>query len=185
MRTEHDINIFEDHSPESSVYLLFGEIDDRSVADASSWLIQTNFLKKKPKHVTLLINSHGGDLHAAFALIELMRGSSVPVHTVALGQICSAGLFIFMAGEKGYRTITPTCTVMSHTYSSGIEGDHHALISFVKELNWIHERILRHYIRETGLDEETIKEKLIGKGDFYFSPEEAVELKLADQIRGL
>lgn len=185
MQTEHDINIFEDHSPESSVYLLFGEIDNLSVADASSWLIQTNFLKKKPKHVTLLINSHGGDLHAAFALIELMRGSSVPVHTVALGQICSAGLFIFMAGEKGYRTITPTCTVMSHTYATGIEGDHHALISFVKELNWTHERILRHYIRETGLDEETIKEKLIGKGDFFFSPEEAVELKLADQIRGL
>ena len=65
------------------------------------------------------------------------------------------------------------------------EGDHHALISIAKELNWTHERILRHYVRETGLDEETIKEKLIGKGDFFFSPEEALKLNLADQIKGL
>ena len=46
-------------------------------------------------------------------------------------------------------------------------------------------RILRHYVRETGLDAETIKEKLIGKGDFFFSPEEAIKLNLADSIKGL
>lgn len=185
MQTEHDLNILDDQSPESSIYLLFGDINNESIADASGWLLQANFLDKKPKNLTLLINSPGGDLHAAFAFIELMRGSSIPIHTVALGQICSAGLFIFMAGEKGHRTLTPTCTIMSHTYATGIEGDHHALISIAKELNWTHERILRHYVRETGLDEETIKEKLIGKGDFFFSPEEALALNLADQIKGL
>lgn len=185
MQTEQDLRLLDEPTPESSIYLLFGDINNESVADASSWLLQANFEKKKPKQLTLLINSPGGDLHAAFAFIELMRGSSIPIHTVALGQICSAGLFIFMAGAKGHRTLTPTCTIMSHTYVTGIEGDHHALISIAKELNWTHERILRHYVRETGLDEETIKEKLIGKGDFFFSPEEAIKLNLADSIKGL
>lgn len=182
---EETSGVFEQDSPESSVYILFGGIDTEAAASACAWILQANFEKKKPKHLTLLINSPGGDLHAAFSLIEMMRGSSIPVHTVALGQICSAGLFIFMAGEKGHRTLTPTCTIMSHTYATGIEGDHHALISIAKELNWTHERILRHYVRETGLDEETIKEKLIGRGDFFFSPEEALKLNLADSIKCL
>jgi hypothetical protein len=30
-----------------------------------------------------------------------------------------------------------------------------------------------------------IKEKLIGTGDYYMSPEEAVELRLADKITGV
>jgi ATP-dependent Clp protease protease subunit len=177
--------VFEQDSPESSVYLLFGEINTNSVVNACAWILQANFDKKKPSHLTLLINSLGGDLHAAFALIELMRGSSIPVHTVGLGQICSAGLFIFMSGAKGHRTLTPTCTIMSHTYATGIEGNHHALINIAKELNWTHERIFRHYARETGLPDSVIKEKLIGTGDYYMSPEEAVELRLADKITGV
>ena len=84
MQTEQDLRILDEPTPESSIYLLFGDINNESVADASGWLLQANFEKKKPKQLTLLINSPGGDLHAAFAFIELMRGSSIPVHTVAL-----------------------------------------------------------------------------------------------------
>ena len=51
--------VFEQDSPESSVYLLFGEINTDSVVNACAWILQANFeKKKKPSHLTLLINSH-------------------------------------------------------------------------------------------------------------------------------
>lgn len=171
-----------------SVQLVFGEIDTDIAANVCAWILETNVIQdpeERPHALTMMINSVGGDLHAAFAIIECMRGSSIPIHTVALGNICSAGLMIFMSGQKSFRTLTPTCTIMSHNYSTGIAGNHHELLAIQKELNFTHQRILDLYKRCTGLSEKIILEKLIGNQDTYLTPTEALALKLADRISGL
>lgn len=171
-----------------SVQLLFGEIDIDIAAVICAWILESNMAQdpeEKPAALTMMINSVGGDLHAAFAIIECMRGSTIPIHTVALGNICSAGLMIFMSGQKSFRTLTPTCTIMSHNYSTGIVGNHHELLAIQKELNFTHQRILDVYKKCTGLPEKVILEKLIGNQDTYLTPTEALSLKLADRIAGL
>src|SRR5437763_338647 len=70
--------------------------------------------------INLMINSEGGDLTAAFALITVMEASVIPIRTIAIGECASAGLVILMAGHQ--RVITPTASVMSHQLSSGSEG---------------------------------------------------------------
>lgn len=171
-----------------SVQLVFGEIDTDIAANVCAWILEANVIQdpeERPHALTMMINSVGGDLHAAFAIIEVMRGSSIPIHTVALGNICSAGLMIFMSGQKSFRTLTPTCTIMSHNYSTGIAGNHHELLAIQKELNFTHQRILDLYKKCTGLPEKVILEKLIGNQDTYLTPTEALALKLADRISGL
>jgi ATP-dependent protease ClpP protease subunit len=171
-----------------SIHLLFGEIDTEVAAVVCQWILESNLNpneEEKPGALTMMINSVGGDLHAAFAIIECMRGSPIPIHTVAMGNICSAGLMIFMNGTKGFRTITPTCTIMSHNYSTGITGNHHELLAIQKELNFTHQRILDLYKRCTGMPEKLILEKLIGNQDTYLTPTEALALKLGDRISGV
>lgn len=165
-----------------AVQLLFGEIETDVAAEVCAWILNACFEEERPKHLTLLINSEGGNLAAAFAIIECMRSSPIPIHTVALGNICSAGLFIFMSGKKGHRTITPTCSIMSHNYSTGIAGNHHELVAIQKELNYTHQRILEHFKRCTGLSEKAINERLIGVQDSWMSPQEAIDLKIGDRI---
>lgn len=167
------------------IQLLFGEINTEIAAQTIAWVLTEALSPKPPAFLTMLINSIGGDIAAAFSIIEIMQGSRIPIHTVGLGEISSAGLLIFMSGTPGHRVITPTCSILSHTFSTGMMGNFHELVNVQKEFSFVNQRIINQYMRCTGLDEQTVKEKLIPPRDVFLSPTEAVELHLADQIRGL
>lgn len=167
------------------IQLLFGEITTEIAAQTIAWILTESINPNPPAFLTMLINSVGGDIAAAFAIIEVMQGSRIPIHTVGLGEISSAGLIIFMSGTPGHRVITPTCSVLSHTFSTGMMGNFHELVNVQKEFSFVNQRIVNQYVRCTGLDEQTVKDKLIPARDVFLSPTEAVELGLADEIRGL
>lgn len=170
----------EDNS--NPIILMYGGIDDQMIASASGVILDAHRMDPLPEKITIYINSEGGDLHSAFALIELIRASRITIETVALGQCVSAGLIIFMSGHKGWRTITPTTTVMSHTYSTELEGNHFDLQSMQRELKHTQNRLLDHYKNCTGLKGAKIKKKLIGKIDRWLTPKEVVKLGLADRV---
>jgi ATP-dependent Clp protease protease subunit len=189
---EHDEDLEDDDidiefAPVSnkSINLLFGPITTGIAAQTVAWILNQNFQEQKPESITLLINSPGGSASAAFAIIEAMKGSSVPIHTVGLGEICSAGLLIFMNGAKGNRVLTPTCSIMSHPFSTMIGGTYHELLNSQKELNFTHKRILDTYKKCTGLSEKLIMEKLLGKTDSWLSPKDAVKLGIGDKVSGV
>src|SRR5574343_67301 len=120
---------------DSGVFLLIGEINEESCRDVVSWILEMNLsIGKKHNHsiLTLVLNSEGGELASGFAIIDTMRGSNIPVHTVGLGQICSAAFMILMAGA--HRVLTPNTSIMSHAYSWGIAGKHHELVSVQDEM---------------------------------------------------
>ena len=103
---------------EKGIYYLCDEINMNTARDCATWIMDSNLQKnKKHDHLTLMITSYGGDLSAAFAIIDVMRGSSIPVHTVGLGCIASAGLLTFISGVKGHRVITPNTSILSHQWS--------------------------------------------------------------------
>lgn len=164
------------------ITLLFGGINDRQAAEAVSWILANNLSENPPSELVMMINSPGGSVSAAFAIIEAMKGSKIPVKTVGMGQICSAGLLIFMNGYKGHRVLTPTCSVMSHQFSTVIDGTYHELISSAKELNYVHKRILDTYMLCTGKPAAYVMKHLLNPHDAWLSPEEAVKHKMADKI---
>lgn len=169
---------------EHGIFILSGEVDIDNTTDAIEFILKHNLRERKErvKNLTLLINSPGGDLSAAFALIDIMRGSKIPVHTLGLGQISSAGLLIFMAGAKGHRTITPNTSILSHQFSWGSEGKEHELIAIIKEFTLTSKRMLEHYMKCTGMNEKKVKEVLMPPQDVYLGADEAVQYKIADQV---
>ena len=158
---------------ECGIYLLMDEISDSSCKDVIQFIISKNISKPYPKYLQLIINSGGGDLQAAFALIDIMRGSAIPIHTVGLGCIASAAVLIFIAGEKGHRVLTPNTSVLSHQYSWGTYGKEHELFSTVKEYELTTKRMMNHYKKCTGLTEKKIREFLLPPHDIWLSATEA------------
>lgn len=129
-----------------------------------------------------MICSEGGDLSVAFALIDVMRSSKIPIKTVGLGQIASCGLLIFLSGTAGRRILTPNTSVMSHQFSWGTEGKAHELFATMKEFDLTQKRMISLYQQTTGLDQDTIKEILLPAQDVYLSAEEALQYHICDHI---
>ena len=132
---------------DNGYYYLAEGFTDSSCKPIVNWIIEKNLLpdSERPNNLTLIINSPGGSVHAAFAVIDTMKGSAIPVHTVGLGLIASCGLLTFMAGAKGHRTLTPNTSILSHQYSWGSGGKEHELFARVKEFELSTERMLEHY----------------------------------------
>jgi ATP-dependent Clp protease protease subunit len=169
----------------NNVYLFMDSFDDKTIRPVIEFILRKNLLpsKERPDHLTLIINSPGGALPSAFALIDVMKGSSIPIHTLGLGIIASAGLLSFMAGAKGHRVITPMTSIMSHQYTWGQGGKHHELLSTVKEFELTAKRMMELYQHCTGLDENTIRTVLLPASDVWLTPEEAVNHGIADEIK--
>lgn len=176
---------FKTQNLSSSFFLLVSEIDDDITKDAIQWIIESNFSESRPSVLNLLVCSSGGDLRCAFALIDVMRSSHIPIRTIGLGEISSAGLMIFMAGSKGMRTLTPNTSILSHRFTAGALGKEHELFSIAKEFQLTSERMMAHYKLCTGLTEANIRKFLLPPEDMYLSSEEALELKLCDKVANL
>jgi ATP-dependent Clp protease protease subunit len=164
-------------------YLLMGDINLESARQTVEWIFEANFSEDKPDMLNLIICSPGGDLNAAFAVIDTMRGSSIPIRTIGLGQIASAGLMIFLAGEKGERILTPNTSILSHQYSWGAFGKEHELFATIKEYDLTTKKVVDHYKKTTGLAEKKIREVLLPPQDVWLSPTEAKKLKICDAIK--
>jgi ATP-dependent Clp protease protease subunit len=175
-----------DHIPTLSdhgIMVLMGEIDAESVRPVVEWILYENYVKKKKlKELLLMICSEGGELSTAFALIDVMRTSKIPIKTVGLGQIASCGLLIFLSGAVGRRVLTANTSIMSHQFSWGTEGKAHELFATMKEFELTQQRMVNLYKSTTGLDEETIKTVLLPAQDVYLSAEQALSYGICDHI---
>ena len=190
MATKDEI-LIDDRSPgeklqEQGMYMFIGDVSEDTVKPVVEWILCENYVnKKKRRELLLLICSEGGNVNCAFALIDVMRGSAVPIRTIGLGQIASAGLLIFTSGAKGQRILTPNTSILSHQYSWGAFGKEHELFATVKEFDLTTKRMIAHYKKCTGLTEDKIRETLLPPQDIWLSAAEAKNLGLCDMVKEL
>ena len=168
------------------VYVFMGDVTNETIAPVIEWILHENLVaKKKKRELLLMICSDGGDMSAAFALIDVMRSSKIYIKTVGLGQIQSAGLMIFLAGSPGRRTLTPNTSIMSHQFSWGTDGKVHELFATIKEFELTQKRMVAHYRECTGLREDEIRKTLLPPHDVWLTAEEALQYKICDQISSI
>lgn len=168
-----------------NLIFLSGVMTIETAADISSRLLSIDFMNKtngKVEPISLVINSPGGDLNAAWQICDIMDFITTPVHTIGLGQICSAALLVLMNGDKGNRKITDRTACMSHEYSWGTEGNHDQLLATSKEFDNIIKRMLSHYKECTGLSEAFIKKELLNGSDCWLKPKTAKKYNIVDEI---
>lgn len=168
-----------------SAYVLMGPIESENCKDAIEWILGMNSLplEEAPTLLTLYVISPGGHLHPAIALVDIMRGSRIPIRTIGLGQIASAGLIIFMAGHKGLRQLTEYTSVMSHQYAAdGGAGKHHEIMASVKEHQMTHEKLISIYQKFSGMKRKVITDTLMSHSDFFMTAQEAKDYGICDYV---
>ena len=189
MATENTTQLEQTHSQalaDAGMYVFMGEVDHENIKPIIEWVLHENYVsKKKKKELLLMICSEGGDMGSAFALIDVMRSSNIPIKTVGLGCIASAGLLIFIAGHKDRRILTPNTSILSHQFSWSSEGKAHELFATMREFELTQARMLAHYESCTGLDPDQIRKHLLPPQDIWLSAEEALRLGICDHISTL
>lgn len=168
---------------DAGMYVFMGDVDHESIRPIVEWILHENFVsKKRRKELLLMICSEGGEVSGAFALIDVMRSSAIPIKTVGLGTIASAGLMIFLAGSTGRRVLTPNTSILSHQFSWGSDGKAHELFATMKEFELTQKRMVRLYEECTGLSPEEIRTNLLPPHDVWLSAEEALALGVCDNV---
>jgi ATP-dependent Clp protease protease subunit len=166
---------------DNSVHFLTGEITAENVQECIKWIVYEN-LEVKEKILTLYVNSTGGDLYQAFALIDIMQSSKHSVRTIAVGSIMSAAFLIFASGTRGERYLAANTGIMCHQFSGSAEAKYHDLKAEMKENEFLNQKMINILKAATDLTVSKIKAKLLPASDVYMTAQEALDLGIADQL---
>ena len=157
---------------------------DTAVTEQSASLIvaQMLFLESENpnKPINFYINSPGGLVTAGMAIYDTMQFIKSPVHTTVMGQACSMGSFLAMAGEPGQRKLLPNARHMIHQPLGGTSGQASDVEIQYKELARWKKVLTEIYATHTGKDIETLEKDM--DRDNFMTPTEAVEYGLADEV---
>ena len=134
---------------------------------------------KKPE-ITLIINSPGGEYDHLIQIYDTIQLLDASVRTVVNGSAFSAGAILAISGTCGKRYITPNSRLMFHAVSMGMEGkvqDTRVDLKEAERLNHQMAQLIKHH---TGIADDKVQ--LYTDRDIYITPEEAVKLKMIDEI---
>jgi ATP-dependent Clp protease protease subunit len=173
------------------IVMLNGEVNDNS---ANLVVAQMLFLESQnsEEDINFYINSPGGSVTSGLAMYDTMQFINAPVSTIVMGQACSMGSFLAMAGEPGKRLVLPNSRTMIHRVSSGTRGTsgsvhvqelemEDAIRSF-EESKKLNRQLTETYVKHNtaGKTYEDMFETM--KFDTFLSAQDAVEWGLADKV---
>jgi len=130
--------------------------------------------------ITVYINSPGGSADSGFAIYDALKMVSCPVQTLVVGLCASAGVTIFMGGDKGQKFATPYSRFMLHQPSTGAIGAASDLEITAREILRIREVYAEIIEKEMGIDKKRLLED--ANRDFWLGAEGAVKYGLVDKI---
>ena len=173
------------------VVMLNGTVEDNM---ANTIVAQLLFLESEnpDKDISLFINSPGGAVTAGLSIYDTMQFIKCDVATYVMGQACSMGSFLAMAGAPGKRYVLPESRTMIHRVSSGTRSTsgsvHVQELEFedsrrhLEESKRINERLTELYVKHNtaGKTYEEMYETM--KFDTFLSAAEAVAWGLADNV---
>ena len=166
----------------NSVFFLTGEIEEENVSKCIKWITYENLDTKLEKTLTLYVNSTGGDLYQAFALIDIMKTSEYPIRTIGIGTVMSAAFLIVASGTKGERFVAQNTSCMCHQFSSGTDGKYHDLKAEMKETELLNSKMTDILVESTGKVPSYVKKRLLPPTDVYMTANEMIEHGAADYI---
>lgn len=169
---------------DNNIKFLVGEVNEQSVNEVIQWIILRNLYYKTEKQevLTIFINSTGGSLYDAFALVDVMNSSQIPIRTIGIGYLLSAALLIFTSGTKGMRYVGKNTGILSHQFSTELEGKHHDIKAHLVETNNCNTRMLNILHNATGLDRKKIQKSLLPPTDVWLTVEDLLKYNAADAI---
>jgi len=168
---------------DSDIHYLHGDITNENVSEAIKWIVSANLQKKPKRKLTLYVNSYGGDLYEAFALIDVMKASYHNISTVGIGAVMSAAFLIFVSGQNGQRILGKNTGIMNHQHSSEqAETKMHDMKAAMSENHNCEARALGIIRDASNMTLADVRKKFNSPSDQYFTAKQMVDFKLADAI---
>ena len=161
------------------VIFLVGEVNDQV---ANLIVAQMLFLESEnpDKDINFYINSPGGAVTAGLAIYDTMQFIKPAVSTMCIGQACSMGSFLLMAGAKGKRFALPNSRIMIHQPSGGAQGQATDIDIQAREILYIRERLNNLYVEHTG--QPLKKVELDMERDRFMNAQDAKTYGLIDEV---
>lgn len=137
--------------------------------------------------VYIFINSPGGSMHVASAIVDTMKAleaAGSKVYTINVAMAASAAAIIYSAGTKGCRYSYPSARIMFHQGRYiGIDADLKAedLEIYKRELEIANEMFTSLLVNASGMTLAEVKSMM--SKDSYFSAKEAKKLGIVDKIQ--
>jgi len=174
----HEYNVY---TPARLIYLE-GDIDKDSAGEFIRNIRLMDHVTDKD--ITVLINSEGGDVYQALAIIDSIKECNSRVITHAVGPCYSSAAWILQSGDL--RKISSNSRIMVHIGEEGYSSDHPNIIKkWIKE----NERVSKT-LNDMLLEKIKIKKPRFTKAkidelllfDTIFNATESIEIGLADEI---
>ncbi|HUW52950.1 MAG TPA: ATP-dependent Clp endopeptidase proteolytic subunit ClpP [Rhodanobacter sp.] len=161
------------------VIFLVGEVNDQV---ANLLVAQLLFLESEnpDKDIHFYINSPGGAVTAGLAIYDTMQFIKPDVSTMCIGQACSMGSLLLMAGAKGKRFSLPNSRIMIHQPSGGTQGQATDIEIQAREILYMRQRLNQIYVDHTGQPIEKIEQDM--ERDRFMNPIDAKVYGLIDEV---
>ena len=172
--SSHNCIYFQDDITVDTAFALNKEL--RSVAD--KLIVVGTIHKTTPPPIWLHLTTNGGDIYAAFSVIDCIRHLGVSVNTVVDGFVASAGTLISVFGARRY--IMPNAYMLLHELRSEIWGKFTDISDEMSNLKKIMDHIVRIYTEHTTIPPRQL-EKLLKK-DLIWNAEECQKQGVVDGV---
>ncbi len=161
------------------IVFVCGEFEDQMANLITAQLL---FLEAEnpEKDISMYINSPGGVVSSGFAIYDTMQYIKPEITTLCIGQACSMGATILLAGAKGKRFALPNSRVMIHQPIGGFRGQASDIEIHARETRNVKDQLHRVYAKHTGQDIDTIAKAM--DRDNFMSPQEAKDFGIIDSI---
>lgn len=161
------------------IVFLGGPIDD-DVANIT--IAQLLFLASEDpkKDIVLYINSPGGSVTSALAMLDTMAYIKPDVATICVGMAASAAAILLACGTKGKRFALPNAEVMIHQPWGGAQGQATDIEITARHIVATRERLNKILSRATGQPMSKIEADV--ERDYFMSAEEAKKYGVVDDI---
>lgn len=129
--------------------------------------------------VTIRINSPGGNVYEALAMIGRLTSSKCHITTEGYGQVMSAATLLLACGDK--RRISKYCTFMAHESSYSLKGTHSNIKEEVEQAER-DERLWASWMAELSEEPEAFWFSVVKKKNVYLNSEQCLLMGVVDEI---
>jgi ATP-dependent protease ClpP protease subunit len=134
--------------------------------------------QQRPASITIHVNSSGGELHAGFALRDIVWMSRIPTVAIVEGVAASAATLLVLGCDR--RMITRNSFMLLHQPTSAFEGTSQAWEHEGYNLKKMYRRMMHIYRRRTKLSATALRDCL--QNERYWSARKCVRVGIVDSI---
>lgn len=182
-----DYNVF---SQKRIIYIGSSSSDENSEESGTDYLMAEKVIKAityldtiSEKPIIIIMNNMGGDWCHSLAIYDVIKSCRCHVTIIATGYCCSAGTVILQAADL--RVLSPNCTFLIHDGSNELSGHARNVEIWAKQSELDRQKMYEIYREKMKKKTANVSIKNIERLctiDRFFTPQEAIDKGLADEI---